>query len=157
MLQRLKYLGCAMLVLLAVPSCSVFSINPVINVERDVTPSADPSRRVVFHEPLSWANGPDHRATHAVLMPAGVYLLEAENESFLYFKAPSPLSMGTFESGSHIGGYDFDGGVAFAKSPLAQIRAEAYVSKSEKDKLHVMRLGYDFYQLRGKIWERADE
>ena len=90
-------------------------------------------------------------------MPAGIYLLEAENESFLYFKAPSPLTMGTFEAGSRTGGYDFDGGVAFAKSPLAQIPAEAYVSKSETDKLHVMRLGYDFYQLQGKVWERNDK
>jgi hypothetical protein len=135
----------------------MFAIDPVINDPRTAMLAADPSRTVVFHEPLSWANGPDHRATHAVLLPAGVYTLEAENEEFSYFKAPSPLSMGTFEAGSRTGGYDFDGGVAFAKSRLAQIPAEAYVSRSQTDKIHVMRLGYDFYQLQGKVWEKVDE
>ena len=145
-----------MLLLLSASGCSAVSVDPVINDQRTATPATDSDREVVFLEPLSWANGPDDRATKAIFLPAGTYSLEAENEQFFYFRAPAQLRMGTYDRGTQTGGHEFVGGIAFAKSSLAQIPAEAYVSKTDTEKIHVMRFGYDFSKLRGKVWETRD-
>jgi len=141
---------------LLLQGCSFLSIDPVINDKHRVTAIANSERTVVFLEPLSWANGPDHRATRVLFIPVGTYSLEAQNQDFLYFRGPNPLTMSIVDRGVPTDARQFVGGVAFAKAVLAQIPAEAYVSKSETEKIHVMRLGWDFSRLRGKVWKRDE-
>jgi hypothetical protein len=146
----MRSLSASTLVLLL--GCSMFSIDPVIEDHHTVVPSTDVEDVLVLYKRLGWANGPDSTATHAVSLPVGEYVFEGENEDFRYFRAPTPITMGTFRNGTRTGGYDFAGGVAMATSALAQIPAEVYVSKSSTEKIHVMRLGYDFYLMRDEAW-----
>jgi hypothetical protein len=136
--------------------CSLFSIESAIEEEYLITPATDADSVLLFHKPLTWANGQDETATRAVFLPEGEYTYEGENDDFRYFRAPTLVTMGMFYRGRRTGGFDFDGGVAVAISRFAQIPAEVYISRSNDEKIHVMRMGYDFFLLRDETWTLKD-
>ena len=136
-------------------SCALIRLDPVTDEEFDVTPVSDPSRTVTFLEPMVWSNAPQYRATKGVRLLNGTYVLEAENDDFLYFRAPAPVEMRVLEKGVPVDGRDFEGGLALSKAFVAMAPAAAYVSISERRKMHVMRMGNDFLQLEGRVWEKS--
>lgn len=80
--------------------CSLFSIDPVIRDSHLIAPATNADSALLFYNPLTWANGPDERATHAVSLPEGKYSYEGENDDFRYFRAPAPVAMGRVQAGT---------------------------------------------------------
>jgi hypothetical protein len=131
------------------------ALDPVTDEEFAVTPISDPERTLTFLEPMVWMNAPEHRATKGVRLLAGTYELEAEDEKYLYFRAPVPIEMRVLQNGVPVDGRDYEGGLALSKAFVALVPAVAYVSMSEERKMHVMKMGDDFLQLEGRVWEKS--
>jgi hypothetical protein len=154
-LRNLTRILLAVLLFSGSVSCAAINLDPVTDDEVDVTPVSDPSRTVTFLQPMVWSNAPQDRATKGVRLLNGTYVLEAENEDFLYVRAPAPVEMRVLEKGVPVDGRDFEGGLALSKAFVAMAPAAAYVSISEHRKMHVMKMGTDFLQLEGRVWERS--
>lgn len=135
--------------------CSVLALNPVTSEEFEVIPITDSSRTLTFLEPMVWNNVPEYRASKGVRLLDGTYELEAEDEKYLYFRAPVPIEMRVLEKGVPVDGRDYEGGLALSKSLVALMPAVAYVSMSANRKMHVMKMGNDFLYLEGRVWEKS--
>ncbi|GIV04260.1 MAG: hypothetical protein KatS3mg077_2124 [Candidatus Binatia bacterium] len=135
-------------------SCALIRLDPVTAEEFNVVPIYDPSRTVTFLEPMVFLNAPQYRATKGVRLPNGTYVLEAENEDFLYFRSPAPVEMRVLEKGVPVDGRDFDGGLALSKVFVAQVPAAVYVTIDQHRKMHVMKMGSEFLRLEGRVWEK---
>ena len=119
--------------------------------EHRVQSVADPSKTVLFNEPMVWLDAPSHRASKGVRLLPGTYELEAENEDYWYFRAPEPIEMRALEGGETLDGRFVPGGLAISKG-FNLVPAAVYIDHTAGQKLHVMRMGRDFLQLRGKTW-----
>ena len=135
--------------------CSLINLDPVTAEEFDVTPISDPDRTVTFLEPMVWSNVPKYRATKGVRLLDGTYVLEAESESFLYFRSPNPIEMRVLRNGVPVDGRDFQGGLALSKTFITLAPASAYVSINERRKMHVMKMGVDFLKLEDQVWKKS--
>jgi hypothetical protein len=136
-------------------SCSLIRLDPVTAEQRKVTAAADEAKTITLSEPIVWLNAPAHRASKAVRLPQGRYTLEAEDEEYLYFRAPSAIEMRLLEQGRPIEGPDIPGGLALGKAFFPATSPAAYIDVDTDHKMLVMKLGYDFMQMRGKQWEQS--
>lgn len=136
-----------------VQSCSLLRLDPVTAEQRKVAPLTDESKTVTLTEPIVWLNAPAHRASKGLRLPQGLYSLEAEDEDYLYFRAPAPIEMRVLQDGRPVEGPDVAGGLALGRA-LLPVSPAAYIDADAHHKMLVMKLGYDFLRMRGKEWER---
>lgn len=157
-MMRHTKLFCAVLltVVCGTPGCSLIQLDPVTADERSVVPVSAGSKTVTFVEPVVWLDAPGKLASRGVRLPPGVYRLEAENDQYLYFRAPQPIEMRVLKDGQIVDGRDIPGGLALAKGTLNPVPAVTYIDVDQNRKMHVMKHGFDFIQMRGKQW-RQDE
>jgi hypothetical protein len=120
--------------------------------QHPVRSASEPSKAVVFNEPVVWLDASTQRASKGVRFLPGRYELEAENEEYWYFRAPEPLELRALEDGQSLDGRFVAGGLALSKGFNLE-PAIAYIDDKTDQKLHVMRMGRDFLQLRGKTWD----
>ena len=131
------------------------SLPSVTSDERPVQPASDPSKAVEFVNPVVWLDRPKPFASRGVRLLPGRYELEAENEEYLYFRAPSPIEMRVLDSGKVIDGRDVPGGLALAKSAFNIVPAAAYVDVGlQGTRMHVMKLDQVFMSLEGSEWKK---
>lgn len=135
-------------------SCSLVRLDAVTAEERRVVSTADATKTITLSEPIVWLNAPAHRASKGIRLPQGVYQLEAEDDDYWYFRAPAAIEMRLLRDGQPVEGPDIPGGVALGKSTLPTSPA-AYIDVDGTRKMLVMKLGYDFVQMRGKQWDQS--
>jgi len=135
-------------------SCSLLRVDPVTSEQRRAALVTDESKTVTLSEPIVWLNAPAHRASKGVRLPAGQYSLEAEDEDYLYFRAPAPIEMRLLQDGRPVEGPDVAGGLALGKAVLP-VSPAAYIDVDADHKMLVMKLGYEFLQMRGKQWMQS--
>lgn len=122
--------------------------------QRKVASVTDESKTVTLSEPIVWLNAPAYRASKGIRLPQGQYRLEAEDEDYLYFRAPAPIEMRLLQHGRPVEGPDVAGGLALGKAVLP-ISPAAYIDVDADHKMLVMKLGYDFARMRGKQWKQS--
>jgi hypothetical protein len=137
---------------IAIVASGCISLPGAIAEQHSVQSASDPSKAVVFSEPMVWLDAPTYRASKGVRLLPGRYELEAENEDYWYFRAPEPLELRALDGGRSLDGKFVPGGLALSKG-FNLDPAVAYIDDNSDQKLHVMRMGRDFLQLRGKTWE----
>ena len=129
---------------------------PKIDTKERTVTAATGDAHLTFRDRVLWVNGPQHTATAAIALPSGRYSLEAEDDTYHYFRAPGRISLQRVEGGQAVGGEDLPGGVAVAKAPFNPIQAVAYVDVRSGVKRHALRLGESFLKLEGRDWFRTD-
>ncbi len=148
-----------LLVALCVPllgasaGCSLVRVDPIVAEERSVVATTDPARILTLKEPGVWLNGPTSTATKGIRLPAGQYILEAEDGDFLYFRAPAPIGMRRLQRGQTLDGPDMPGGLALHKKIPLFPAAATYVDVSPGRKMLVFEHGSEFLRERGTLWE----
>lgn len=142
-------------VLSLLSACSLIRLDPVVSEKRHVVAAADPTKTVSLEEPMVWMNAPAHRATKGVRLPQGVYALEAEDEEYWYFRAPGSIEMRVYRHGQSPEGPDVPGGIALAKSSWLTSAAVYVRLADEETRMLVMKLGFEFLQMRGKQWDQS--
>lgn len=91
----------------------------------------------------------------AIRFPPGTYVLEAEDDSYWYFRAPAPLEFRVFRSRRLTDGRDIPGGLMLGKSIVRLVPAGGYIDSERADKLLVRKLGGEFISLQGKYWTKS--
>ena len=141
-------------ILAALAGC--ISLPSVTSDERPVQPASDPSKVVEFINPVVWLDRPQPFASRGVRLLPGRYELEAENEDYFYFRAPSAIEMRVLDSGKVVDGRDMAGGLALAKSAFNIVPAAAYVDVGPQGtRMHVMKLDQVFMSLEGTEWKKS--
>jgi len=130
----------------------IVTLPGAIAEEHPVRSASDPSRTVVFNEPIVWLDAPTSRATKGVRLLPGTYQLEAENDDYWYFRCPEPIETRALDGGRTLDGRFVPGGLALSKG-FSLEPAVVYIDQNPDQKLHIMRMGRDFLQMRGKTWE----
>ena len=73
----------------------------------------------------------------------------------MYFRAPAPIEMRVLKSGTPVDGRDIPGGLALAKAVFSMVGAVTYIDAGPDQKMLVMKLGFEFIQMRGRQWEKS--
>ncbi len=115
-----------------------------------VSQAADDAKTLFFQQPSVWVS---FRQNRGVRLPQGVYPLEAEDADYLYFRAPGAIEVRA-RNGEQWEGPEFTGGVALARSLLTLPPAVVYVDSGPNLRMHVWKLGGEFMETRGTIWEK---
>ncbi|WP_428241154.1 hypothetical protein [Gynuella sp.] len=139
-----------LIILLA--GCGALALNPITNEVRNVQLKQDGSKSVTLFDSMVWY---DLNQSNGILFPAGQYILEAEDDDYYYFKAPTSLEFRTFQGRQTTDSRVEEGGLFLGKSTLSLVPAGAYLSTTEGSKILVWKLGGDFMSMQGKKWEKS--
>jgi hypothetical protein len=126
--------------------------NPVMSENRSVKSVINQEKRVEFKEPMVWYDS--IKQTRGVLFPEGIYILEAEDDTYYYFKAPKELDYRSFEKGKTSDVKLIPGGLFLSKGSFNMVPAGAYSSLSNENKTLTWKLGSDFMDMEGKKWKK---
>jgi hypothetical protein len=136
--------GPAAVALLAylIVSCAALPLNPVISEVRGVRATHDEAKTVTIRDGMVFYDGPAR--TRGVRFPPGVYILEAEDDTYWYFRSTMPLELRVFRDGKVIESHDGDGGLMLRRAPIAATAGGAYLDSGSTSKLMVWKLGGEF-------------
>lgn len=128
-------------------------LNPAHNEERTVTPVTGQSRVLTLKEPEVWFDSIGRRM--GIRFPQGAYAIEAEDDTFWYFRAPNRLEIRTF-AGPNPGSELAYGGIALRKSfDALGVYAEGYTEENDATKKTLIwKLGNDFRRMEGDKWTK---
>lgn len=132
--------------------CSATRLSPIEDLEQQVQGVDYSTKRIVLIEPMIWLDSRD--AQSGIILPRGVYLLEAESRDYLYFAAPDYIEYRTLRENNEPDRRFLFGGLFLAKKRYNMIPAGAYYSISDLDKVHIWRLGSDFIEMEGEQWQK---
>ena len=149
-------LAVAVLLTLTTGACAAPRLEPVINEEHLVTPISDPAKIVTVLEPMVWTNAPADEATKGIRLPAGTYVLEAEDAEYLYFKAPAPIGVKAVQAGEPPDQREIPGGLAIAKAfNLVPAATYVVVGPTLETRTLIFKHGAEFLEVRDKQWTRS--
>ncbi len=130
-------------------------VSPVASETRSVTTVSDSSKTLTVKGGMVFYDG--LAASHGIRFPPGTYVLEAEDASYWYLRAPAPLEIRTFQSGHVTDSHTAPGGIMMGKSRVNTVilPAAGYVDGDGGSKLLVWKLGGEFVKLRGQEWSQS--
>lgn len=118
------------------------------NEVRNIRPTADTSKTVTVSEGMVWYSTASRSS--GLRFPPGMYALEAEDDDYWYFRAPSPLEFRSFVNGKPSGEYTKPGGLMLGKRSIRLVPGAGYVDADASSKNMVWKLGGDFLALEGR-------
>ncbi len=142
-------------VLLAVALTSLFSSGCMMPEaacaeDRAVQSAADTSKTVTVTDGMVFGNA---MMTRGIRFPGGVYVLEAEDADYRYFRAPAPLEYRVLRGGQPVDGQDIPGGLMLAKS-FNLVPGAAYMDgDAPGKKIKTWKLGGEFLRVEGRSWK----
>ncbi|MFY9923769.1 MAG: hypothetical protein WAK51_04745 [Opitutaceae bacterium] len=131
----------------------VVALNPLVQEVRPVHAVADVSKTVTVVGGMVWYDS--EPATHGIRFPPGVYVLEAEDADFLYFRSPKALELRIFKDSKMVGVRNIPGGLMLSKHLISMVPGAGYVDESGSNKMMLWKLGARFLQLKGKNWKKS--
>jgi hypothetical protein len=98
--------------------------------------------------------------SRGVRFPESTYALEAEDNTYWYFRAPAPIEMRKFNAGTVESAHNASGGLMFGKSSIKTLvlPAAGYIERvygDVRNKIQVWKLGSEFMQLQGRYWTKS--
>jgi hypothetical protein len=133
---------------------TAFALNPVTSESRSVRAAADEKKTITVPEGMVWYDAA--RATRGLRFPPGTYALEAEDDEYWYFRAPSPLEFRVFSGREVKDGRFIPGGIMLGKRTIKLVPAAGYIDGERKDeKTMVWKLGRDFQRREKKDWRKS--
>ena len=124
--------------------------SPRIWEERTVSNPVS-SQGLELREPLNWF-AKEFLDRYDIFLPAGKYVLEADDADYLYFGAPQKIGYVVAKSGALPDSRQLAGGIFLAKSDRAAHPAGAYIAWDDGKRLLLMRFDYAFTTQKGKRW-----
>ncbi|MBS0658629.1 MAG: hypothetical protein JSR82_10345 [Verrucomicrobia bacterium] len=139
----------APLALLLLSSCSAV-LGPIVSESRSVSRVGNVGRTLTVGRALSF----DSRAggTRTIAFPPGTYVLEAEDASYWYFRAPAPLQFSELSTENWMPRAQL-GGLMIAKGPNP-FPGGGYIDGSSSSKILVWKLGPELSALEGRAWRK---
>jgi hypothetical protein len=151
-------LACATILSL-LPGCATKTEENLIEKHVHVFDAASKDIFLVVSKPLKDVD--DLRdPTQGVEFPLGKYYLEAQDDSYWYFRAPKVLVVALYDiEGRKINTLSFPGGIALSKSGDNTFPGPmAYVDDANKSsKVHLWIITKEFFKLRGDKWRLSSD
>jgi hypothetical protein len=120
---------------------------------RNIRPTSDTSKTVTVPEGMVWYSTASRSS--GLRFPPGTYALEAEDDDYWYFRAPSPLEFRSFVNGKPGEEYTKPGGLMLSKRSIRLVPGAGYVDADGSSKNMVWKLGGDFLALEGRQWHKS--
>lgn len=127
--------------------------SPLANEERPVRQVEDSQMTVTVHEQLSFFD--DEEPARGIVLPAGTYELNAEDDEYYYFRAPDRLLYRVRLRTQMIEERDMPGGLMVRKTEARNVPAAAFLHGNETMRLLIWKLERPFMQLEGDKWSRS--
>ncbi len=122
--------------------------------ERVAREVSDPNRTLVIREAMIYS---DFAKTHAVRFTPATYVLEAEDDDYVYYRAPDQIEYRVFKNGAVVDGRFMPGGIYFNKALISLVPAGAYLTVDGTHKMLMWKLGVEFMRLEGDKWDRVNK
>lgn len=137
------------------------SKNQTQSIERraKVSEATNKDLFVIVSQPIEDTDDPRDPALGTKL-PIGKYYLEAEDDSFWYFRSVKPIVLSTYDlDGSESNRMRIYGGIALAKTGNnAQPQPCVYVDDQNKSgKIQIWLLSKEFLKIRGVKWHLSTD
>ena len=134
-------------------SSAVFALEPVTNETREIQPITDESRTLTVLNGIVFYDAPGLfglQPSRGIRFPPGVYVLEAEDKEYLYFRSSSPLEFRVFKDKKVVEDKEIPGGIMLGKSVLKLVPAGGYTDGEISTKVLVWKLGSEFVGLKNR-------
>ncbi len=125
--------------------------NPVMSEEKIVVTTEDESKTITLNEPQVWFDG--YQKNSGVMLPKGIYQLEAQDSEYLYFRAPLNIEFRSLNVTPTQQEF-VKGGIALAKNSLNIIPAGIYKSIQSDEKVLSWKLGNHFLRMEDDNWKK---
>jgi len=112
---------------------------------------SDPARTLIVNEAMIFT---DFGKTSAVRFTPGTYVMEAEDDDYVYYRAPDQIEYRVFRNGRPDGRF-MPGGIYFNKALISLVPAGAYLTVDGTHKTLTWKLGAEFIRLEGDKWVRS--
>ncbi len=130
--------------------------SPLAAEDRVVSPVPNDTRAIALSEPEVWTDQSSSLvpAGHGIRLPAGKYVLEAEDANSLYFRSPEKIEYRVFANGAVTDDRFMPGGLFLSKATLAPVPAGAYLTVDAANKTVTWKLGSNFLDMEGAKWRK---
>jgi len=105
--------------------CGGLELNPIVNEHRAVRFEQDPSKTVTVIHDLVWED--KSHATEELHLPAGTYVLEAEDSDYWYMRSSAPLELREFRKDGNADNRNLHGGLAVGKYLFRAVPGAVYI------------------------------
>jgi hypothetical protein len=135
-------------------SCEA-QLSPVEATRVVVTPVAQSSKTLTLNEAMVFFDqGGFLSPNRGLRLREGTYILEAEDDDYLYYKAPQQIEYRVFRDGKVVDGRFLPGGIYLSKSLSILNPAGAYLAVDDTHKTLMWKLGTEFLHFEGSKWKR---
>ena len=133
--------------------CGTFSVNPVTAESRAVYGVNKEVRTLTI---LSRQTFHDSKAkVYSLTIPKGAYTLEAQDEDYWYFKAPTLLERSTYDGKTVVDSNVFVGGIMIGKKNGMMVPAGVYKSDGSLNMLMIWKFGQNFMKGEGTTFKKS--
>jgi len=134
-------------------ACGGIELNPFVNERRDVHFVQDPGKTLTVVRDLTWRDS--SHAAHELKLPAGLYVLEAEDKDYWYMRSSVPLELRELKKGGRPSTQNLRGGLAIGKYSFRAVPGAAYIDGEGMSRVLIWKLGKEFLGGEGKDWRRS--
>jgi hypothetical protein len=146
-------IGVVMASLACLSACGGLRLNPVTNERRSVHLEHDPSRTLTVKSDMLWRDGSP--PAHELRFPAGIYVLEAEDDEYWYLRGAVPLEYKAFPKRGKMDDRNLQGGIMIGKYLFRAVPAGGYIDDDGSTKILIWKLGSEFINRQGKDWTKS--
>jgi hypothetical protein len=139
--------------LACLPGCGGIPLSPLTNDRRTVHLEQDASKSLTLKDDMVFYDS--SHPTHGIRFPAGMYVLEAEDDEYLYLRASHPLEFKDYKKGGKVDTRRIVGGIMIGKYLFRAVPAAAYIDGEGSTRILVWKLGSDFINREGKDWTKS--
>jgi hypothetical protein len=130
-----------------------FHFNPVTSLTRPVFPVGELRSSLTVLKTHQFFDSKSK--VYSVTIVSGVYVLDAQDEDYWYFRSPVAMQRAIHADGGASPDF-FPGGIALGKKKDMIFPAAIYKSDGSMDRLVIWRFGGEFMKEEGLLWKRND-
>jgi hypothetical protein len=139
--------------IVCLPGCGGISLNPLTSERRTVHFEQDASKTITVKEDMVFYDS--SHPTHGIRFPAGIYVLEAEDEEYLYLRSSRPLELKDYKKGGKVDTRHLQGGIMIGKYLFRAVPAAGYIDGEGSTRVLIWKLGSDIINREGKDWTKT--
>lgn len=133
-------------------ACSSFRFNPVTSETRPVYPVPGIKSAITVLKAQVFFDSKSK--VYSVTVSPGRFVLDAQDEDYWYFRAPTAMQRAIYDSGQLFSTDLFPGGIAIGKKKGMIFPAAVYRSDGSMDRTLIWKFGREFMQAEGTLWKR---
>lgn len=133
--------------------CGGLRLSPLTNERRNVHLEQDTSKTITVTEAMVWYDASP--PAHGLRFPAGIYVLEAQDDEYWYMRSGVPLEFKEFRKGGKVDSRNLPGGIMIGKYSFRAVPAAGYIDGEGSTRILIWKLGSEFMGREGRGWKKS--